>query len=414
MKMTLYGWVESINEYIEGWAIDFQDIDLRCAIDIFINDKRAFTFSTGSVGRADLINILQNDSSIPESFRSKIDNRALGFRAKISDYLKEGQNRVSVKFNKTGIALGGGEGIIDRENIGIRALRGPNSYIFFTEDKNKTLDLISGVALFDERSLYNYCKNYVVLTRALASKSFCDLFIVPDRAVLAPSEVSTSFSISNKRPSLVLLEHLHYMYQIEAKYPVHIFNNDDIEDLVLRTDSHLSHHANFLLSLNLLEPHVSRHKHLLNNAILKWETGKHYGDLRFFEDVQFDENVKYPVFKNVSDLVFDTSLIRTEAGYTGNIRCTHNSAAPIGVAVVVGTSSAYRMMPFIEQCFQTTFHIFSNDLPLKILKQIRPDNLFVILTERTVHSASLDLDLNISQSDIDRISFANSIFNNDS
>ena len=291
-------------------------------------------------------------------------------------------------------------------------MRGPNNYIFFAEDNNQTLDRISGVVGFDERVLESYCKNYVVLSRSFIGKGFCELFIVPDRAVLAPSEVSVSFSVSSKRPSQILVEHLYDMYQLKAKYPLDIFTNSKTRDLVLRTDSHLSHRANFLLSLNLLEPYVDRHQHLVENSILRWETGKHYGDLRFFEDIQFDEDVEYPIFKDTPVVVFDTSLIRMEAGYTGNIRCTHNSAAPIGVAVVIGTSSAYRMMPFIEQCFRNTFHIFSNDLPLDVVKKINPDNLFILLTERTVHSACLDLNLKISQSNADRIFIANSIFNN--
>jgi len=272
---------------------------------------------------------------------------------------------------------------------------GPHGYIFYTDDSNSTLDQLAGIALSpDVDRIDAFCRNFAVLETALRSSRIgFSLSIVPERAVLAPGEVKEGYAVSSERPVMQVLTHALQKYGISLDYPVDRLQAFELTKVCSKTDSHISqiafHQIVKSASKDLAKERLAQ---IDDEVAFEWIMNEKIGDLAHIRGCGEPEAFYVPAFSSEPIELFDTAKLRFQPGFTDNAAMFYKASATPGFAIVFGTSSARCALAFVSQMYQLTLHIWTNDIDLSLIRQLRPDHVFAFITEKVIHNLEFNID----------------------
>jgi hypothetical protein len=370
---TLLGNVDVRSPTVVGWAVDFENPDEPCALDLFINGAFALTTRTGNVGRPDVV------ASYPELKRDHF-----GFRLDIRQWLKPIDQTVEIRFNRGGGLLSGGSFLCKVIPSGIELLEGPNGYLFYKGDSNDALVQLSRPCAQTQSAIDAACMA-LAATHTVCSNfgAVYGAMIMPDRAAAVPDEVGNSFELSPKRPAPRLIEHARNQYGLDLLYPIEQICGLPTERRALKFDTHLTGYATYraflALAARYFPERIEKHEEWI-----KWEETKYQGDLVFIGGLDASEIYLAPRFNVAPIEVFDTLHIYPSKHLTGSTRAYVNEAIDSGVALVFGTSSSKIMIPFFSTFFRVVGHVWNNAVDYDLISKLRPTHVFHVVTEKTL------------------------------
>lgn len=358
-----------------GWAVDLDAAEQSGSVDVVVNDDRRLRIAVGGIARPDVA-----------AAHATLHAR-WGFRADISGLLVAGFNSVEVRFSRTGELLNGGKFQVastDQLNI---VHRGVGDHLFLKGDRNSTIDQISGAVPADDTCIAAMASSIVVAERATrqAGGKFAAV-IVPDKAAAAPHLVAADFPVSEERPAIKLAARAADTFGLPIKYPL-----ADVRALspkykiVLKTDTHLSMRALNTVFERLTEDF--RHDFPIDPP-LAWRELKYAHDLaNCLADAQgnpFLEVHDWPVFDASQYVVTDTRLKFLQDRLTGNARIVINPSGQVPLVLLYGTSSCRATSAFVERHARMTVHIWHNSIDIDLVRELAPNYVFLIATEKTL------------------------------
>lgn len=368
----------------KGWAIDFSSADLRCALDLFVFDKKVATFFTGNADRPDVVsNVLKGQLT------DEIDLRH-GFSINLSPFLLPGNNDIKIRFNKNGELIGGGHYNVRFSSYNISPVSGENGYVFYRNDSNNSMDQFLGASGCSIESINSYCQGIASLEKILGSNSidFCSA-IVPDRVCVIPQFVGNGFELSDTRP-VKILEKRAKELSVNSLYLLDAVSKIDVEDACPKSDSHLGEYANYVMTKEIVAHFFKTGSNHLDES-LEWKNEEFEGDLSKIFSMNHKEIMKSPSFKDSSVEIFDTMKTRPGSGFSGNAAAYINSSAPKGSAIIYGTSSSRLMSKYFNRIYGLVVHVWSNDLDIDMINLVKPNAVIVITAEKTVHNDQMKI-----------------------
>jgi hypothetical protein len=375
---TLLGYVDETGPKVSGWAVDMENPEKPCPLDLFFDGVFVATFWTGGVRRPDVKNA-----------HPRLSGENYGFSLDIGTWLKPIEQSIEIRFNRSGRVIPNGLFSAQALPCGVNLVHGNNGYIFYRGDSNDTLMQLSRPCARLQEAVDEICKA-LAATQAVCRNFGAEYgaMIVPDRAAAIPDEVGNSFELSPKRPASRLIERARSHYGSEILYPLDRIAKLPSAQRASLYDTHLSIYATYQAFL-VLAGRYFRERHQKFDSRISWVEEAFQGDIVSIGGLDASETRLAPCFEAPAVELFDTLRLYPHAHYSGSTRAYFNESVETGVALIFGTSSSKLMLPFFSNSFRMVGHVWSNAVDYELISNLRPTHVFSLLTEKTVGTLSI-------------------------
>lgn len=392
--------VDHCDVYISGWAFDFEESTLNCAIDIYINNYKRGTVFTGTDERVDVGPYLESTERIPNDLR-----RAYGFKVMVQEWLLPGENKIEVRFNSDSSTLTNGIQIYQYSPNTIEVIKGPEGFLIQVDTNYTLVENLAGSIPLNPIRLEDAAQQLIVTAHLLKGLGVLfDASICPERLCFLSEETSGQYLITNERRAVQVASAvekwgapLTYEYEVLQKYP---------QDFVARkTDTHLTPRACKILADRIMKRLFTSHW-TDEDEDWGWHTRNESGDLGHLIEPPEKELLEHPNQPESIYEVFDTRHSRLVWDLAGHAAAWVNGDASHDSIVVFGTSSSQLVSIFLRRFFRTVINVWSNSIDIDLIESIRPTACIVILTEKTLSDALIRRDMTVKPEARKRIELA--------
>lgn len=392
--MALLGHVDNIGNSVTGWAVDFEQPNASCALDIIINAERRVTILTGSFQRNDVA------AFVNESHKTQLPAEGpYGFSVDIGPWLVPGKNYVSILYNKTQQPLPNGTSTIDKAPADyIRAMEGLDGYLFAIDHEYKLYDNLAGAIELDGSIVDQAVKAMITADWCLNAKRIAfDVSICPDRTIFIRDRAGAfnehaPLQVSENRNALQLLK-VAQRYGFDIHYDIETFTGWETDRIARRTDTHLTPRACHALARRILERIGTAEDLSVFDAFWTWEERDESGDLSGFFPDRKVEVLDCPQSSSPVDTLFDTKRTQILWELVGHAATHSNPQAPKDSILVFGTSSSTLVSQYLSSVFKNVINVWGHGIDWSLIESIKPTAIAVIFTERVLRGRLFTWDL---------------------
>lgn len=364
-----------------GWVLDTESLSSPLPVALIVNGETVHT-ETANLERADLH---------PQYGSSKH-----GFSFGLSRYLKHGKNVAELVLVKGDFAFRNAKKVIDTRDLASLVQEGRDGFLFLHNDSNDVSGIIEGrrpLSREDARSLSLMLIRRFHTVQALGAR--CATIVAPEKGVICNDKRISPFPVSDNRPAVQLRDALSGWQPAVYSYATTALDGfPDKTAAYLKTDTHLSsagQYALFRHAMNLLNfsPRIDCREHRRDDFC---------GDLGSKLSPRQTEiaNFRVPVYKT-RNLIDEVTPVVENGGSLRYKRLYHESGADNDLTcVLVGTSGAYYLREWFFAAFQKVHFYWANVVDDGFLRQVEPNYVACIITERTIGATPKDNDAAVS------------------
>lgn len=367
-----HGFIDTAGRKINGWAIDLNQVEHRCLLDVYIDQRLVLTFIAGNIIRRDAAAFIEST------------NETCGFSLDISSMLTRESSEVEIRFNSSGQILPGQNPFIARAPVSkLDIFEGVDGYLFYSGDRNAVVEQMLGKSAPRDDDAQNWADRLCLTQAATTQAGGQFVFgVVPDKIAVLPELLSVDAILSEDRTVTRVVRRTLRLYGIDIVYPLK--NLRDVPDprvWLSRNDSHLNMRAQYFMFCQ-----VCARVGMDPGPMPIWILKPVVLDLVTYNGTDVAELIEIPVFA-----LDESDHIRAMRTRGSDALVYINPGAQIPLIFISGRSSCNMVATFFKEIAQVTVVLSEDRIDVDLIEKFKPALVMQYYTERNLYGGTADL-----------------------